>query len=159
MKNLISILIITFACMVGSFLGVTIYEIVNTSLLAGKWSFEVLTSSHYTVKLVSILTATLFGAIGQEIIIPAQHKYTFWRYIQTKGMVGFTLLAGIALGVGGALAIAISFFMTQGLSIADFFVNDYDYRCLSILPAAFIFGACYGLGRWKSYKQMFGLYY
>ncbi|QHT70496.1 hypothetical protein GXP67_29520 [Rhodocytophaga rosea] len=156
MRNFIAICIITFACLVGSFLGITVYELVNHLLISGKWSFQVLSTDLYLTKVVAILSATLIGAIGQELIIPIQHKFTFWRYIRQKGMVGFTILAGSSLAIGGSLAIAISVFMTQKISLAEFFVNDYASRCLSILPAAFIFGACYGLGRFKSYEQKFG---
>lgn len=156
MRNFIAICIITFACLVGSFLGITVYELVNHLLISGKWSFQVLSTDLYLTKVVAILSATLIGAIGQELIIPIQHKFTFWRYIRQKGMVGFTILAGSSLAIGGSLAIAISIFMTQKISLAEFFVNDYASRCLSILPAAFIFGACYGLGRFKSYEQKFG---
>jgi len=156
MRDFIAICIITFACLVGSFLGITVYELVNHLLIKGTWSMQVLSTDLYLTKVVAILSATLIGAIGQELIIPIQHKFTFWRYIRQKGMLGFAVLAGSSLAIGGSLAIAISVFMTQKISLAEFFVNDYASRCLSILPAAFIFGACYGLGRWKSYEQKFG---
>src|SRR5690242_386853 len=108
MRNFIAICIITFACLVGSFLGITVYELVNHLLQTGHWSWQVLSTDLYLAKVVSILTATLIGAIGQEFIIPIQHKFTFWRYIRQKGMIGFTLLAGSSLAIGGSLAIAIS---------------------------------------------------
>jgi hypothetical protein len=156
MRNFIAICIITLACLVGSFLGITVYELLNYFFQKGQWSWAILSSDLYLTKVVSILTATLIGSIGQEIIIPVQHKFTFWRYIRQKGMIGFTLLAGISLALSGGLAITISVFMTQKISLAEFFVNNYADRCLSIIPAAFIFGACYGLGRFKSYEQTFG---
>jgi hypothetical protein len=156
MRDFIAICIITFACLVGSFLGITVYELINHGLITKSWSLEVLSTDFYLTKVVAILSATLIGAIGQELIIPIQHKFTFWRYIRQKGLVGFTLLAGSALSLSGSLAIALSIFMTQKISLAEFFVNNYASRCLSILPAAFIFGACYGLGRFKSYEQKFG---
>lgn len=156
MRDFIAVCIITFACLVGSFLGITVYELVNNLLMTGNWSLQVLSTDLYLTKVVAILSATLIGAIGQEIIIPTQHKFTFWRYIRQKGMIGFTLLAGVALSLSGSLAIAMSVFMTENISLAEFFVNNYASRCLSILPAAFIFGACYGLGRFKSYEQKFG---
>ena len=155
MRNFIAICIITFACVIGSFLGITVYELVSDFLNTGTWSWEVLTSSFFQAKIVSICTATLLGAIGQEIIIPIQHKFTFWRYIRQRSMLKFALVAGLALGRSGALAIFISIFLTEKISLAEFFLNNYMNRCLSILPAAFIFGACYGLGRWKSYQHSF----
>jgi hypothetical protein len=155
MKNFIATCIITFACVIGSFLGITVYELVSDFLYSGTWTWAVLTSSFFQAKVVSILTATLLGAIGQEVIIPIQHKFTFWRYIRQRSMLKFSLIAGLALGLSGALAIFISIFLTEQISLADFFVNNYIVRPLSILPAAFIFGACYGLGRWKSFQQTF----
>lgn len=155
-KKLISICIITVACCVGGFFGVIIYELVNFYLQTGAWSAEVLFTPLFSIKLISVLTATGVGAVMQEIIIPVQHKFTFWRYIQQRNLAGFTLLSGASLGVGGALAIALSVFITERISLADFFVKNYADRCLSILPAAFIFGTCYGFGRFKSYAQQFG---
>jgi hypothetical protein len=155
MRNFIATCTITIACVVGSFLGITVYELVSDFLYSGTWTWGVLTSSFFQAKVVSILTATLLGAIGQEIIIPIQHKFTFWRYIRQRSMLKFSLIAGLALGLSGALAIFVSIFLTEKITLADFFVNNYIVRPLSILPAAFIFGACYGLGRWKSFQQTF----
>lgn len=155
MKNIVSTSIITFACVIGSFLGIAVYELVSDFLYSGTWTWAVLTSSFFQVKVISILTATLLGAIGQEIIIPIQHKFTFWRYIRQQSMLKFSLIAGLALSLSGTLAIIISIFITNDISLADFFVNNYIIRPLSILPAAFVFGACYGLGRWKSFQQTF----
>jgi len=155
MKNIVSTSIITFACVIGSFLGIAVYELVSDFLYSGTWTWAVLTSSFFQVKVISILTATLLGAIGQEIIIPIQHKFTFWRYIRQRSMLKFSLIAGLALSLSGTLAIIISIFITNDISLADFFVNNYIIRPLSILPAAFVFGACYGLGRWKSFQQTF----
>jgi hypothetical protein len=153
--NFIATFTITFACVVGSLMGIIVYELVSDFLYSGSWTWAVLTSSFFQAKVVSILTATLLGAIGQEMIIPIQHKFTFWRYIRQRSMLQFSLIAGLALGLSGALAIFISIFVTENISLADFFVNHHIVRPLSILPAAFIFGACYGLGRWKSFQQTF----
>ncbi|MDO1444811.1 hypothetical protein Q0590_01045 [Rhodocytophaga aerolata] len=155
MKNVLSTFIITSACVIGSFLGIIVYELVSDFLYSGTWTWSVLTSTFFQAKVVSILTATLLGAIGQEVIIPIQHKFTFWRYIRRRSMLNFSLIAGIALSLSGTLAIILSIFITEDISLADFFVNNYIVRPLSILPAAFVFGACYGLGRWKSFQQTF----
>jgi hypothetical protein len=119
MKNFIATCIIAFSCVVGSFLGIIVYELVSDFLYSGTWTWAVLTSSFFQVKVVSILTATLLGAIGQEIIIPIQHKFTFWRYIRQRSMLKFSLVAGLALGLSGALAILISIFLTEKISLAD----------------------------------------
>lgn len=155
MKNLIAVVIITVFCLIGSFFGLAIYVLITNLLYTGSLSPEILYTSEYTGKLVATLVATLVGAIGQEVIVPAQHKFTFWQFIRRNGMVKFAVQAGVFLAAISLIVGLIVLFFIEKSTITDFLVNNSSYRFTSILPAAFVFGACYGLGRWKSYELQF----
>jgi hypothetical protein len=157
MKNAVSsVVTITLFCLIGCFLGITVYVLIAHALHTGRLSVDVLYQSEYTIKLLATLFATLIGAVGQELIVPTQHKFTFWQFIKRNGMLRFALWAGIILVGIGLIVVFIKLFMIQGASFRDFFTYNYGHRFTSIIPAAFIFGICYGLGRWKSFELQFG---